>query len=201
MNNLSSPFSDDGLTSSVSYKWSTMGASMDEDTYAKSWMEGSPKMLGKNGGGSNEKESSFTECWYSSSQSYSSWMIVCVAYSSFTTSVESGMEEHKIASSRGLAKYEDGACGTKCIWKLDELTTKSTLKLSEVMLGGCDGWTHVWAWSPASLYSGGVVRWGDDRWSLVTMIASISDCTTPSLNNTEQGLISNLFLGQAYFLM
>jgi len=39
-----------------------MGASMDEETHAKSWMAGSSKRLGKNGGGSDGRESSFAEC-------------------------------------------------------------------------------------------------------------------------------------------
>jgi len=38
-----------------------MGAFVDEDTHAKSWMVGSPKMSGKNRGGSDRRESSFTE--------------------------------------------------------------------------------------------------------------------------------------------
>jgi len=39
-----------------------MGAFMDENTHAKPWMVGSPKRLGKNGGGPNGKQSSFVEC-------------------------------------------------------------------------------------------------------------------------------------------
>jgi len=39
-----------------------MGASVDEDTYEKSWMVGSPKRLGKNRGGSDRRESSFAKC-------------------------------------------------------------------------------------------------------------------------------------------
>ena len=62
MNDWSSPLLDDGLTYGVSYERSTMGASVDEDTHAKSWMAGSSTMLGKNGGGSDERESSFAEC-------------------------------------------------------------------------------------------------------------------------------------------
>jgi len=38
-----------------------------------------------------------------------------VACSSFITSEEFGMEEHKIVSSRGTTECEDGGCGTKCI--------------------------------------------------------------------------------------
>jgi len=51
MNDWSSPLLDDGLTYGVSYERSTVGASVDEDTDAKSWMVGSPMMSGKNGGG------------------------------------------------------------------------------------------------------------------------------------------------------
>ena len=50
MNDWSSPLLDDGLTYGVSYERSTMGASVDKDTHAKSWMAGSPKRLAKNGG-------------------------------------------------------------------------------------------------------------------------------------------------------
>jgi len=39
-----------------------MGASMDEDTHEKSWMAGSPTMLGNNEGGSDGRESSFAKC-------------------------------------------------------------------------------------------------------------------------------------------
>jgi len=35
-----------------------MGATVDEDTHAKSWMAGSRKRLGKKGGGSDRRESS-----------------------------------------------------------------------------------------------------------------------------------------------
>lgn len=55
-----------------------MGASANEGTHVKSWMECSPTMLGNNGGGSGGRESSFVECWFSSSHSHSSWMIVHV---------------------------------------------------------------------------------------------------------------------------
>jgi len=51
MNYWSSPLLDDGLTYSVSYERSTMGASVVEDTHVKSWMASSPMMLEKNGGG------------------------------------------------------------------------------------------------------------------------------------------------------
>ena len=67
MNNLSSPLLNDGLTSGESCEWSTMGASMDEDTHSKSWMVSSPKRLGKNRGSSDGRESSFADCWCSSS--------------------------------------------------------------------------------------------------------------------------------------
>ena len=160
MNNLSSPLSDGGLTPGVSCEWSTMGASIDEDTHAESWMACSPKTSGNNGGGLERRESSFTNCWCSSSQSYSSWMTTHVgcetptplmAWSLFTTSVESGMDEHKTVSSAGSFKYEDRVCGTECLWQLDGLTTKSVRRLSEVMLGGCDSWTDVCAHSLTSL--------------------------------------------------
>ena len=62
MNDWSSPLLDDGITYNVSYEISTMGACVDEDMHAKSWMAGSPMMLGKNGGGSDGRESSFIEC-------------------------------------------------------------------------------------------------------------------------------------------
>jgi len=39
-----------------------MGVSMDGDAHVKPWMVGSPKMSGKNGGGSDRRESSFAEC-------------------------------------------------------------------------------------------------------------------------------------------
>lgn len=62
MNDWSSLFLDYGLTYSVSYELSTMGLSVDEFTHAKSWMASSPMNLGKNGGGLDERESSFDEC-------------------------------------------------------------------------------------------------------------------------------------------
>jgi len=39
-----------------------MGESVDGDTHAKSWMVGSPKRSGKNGGDSNKNEASFANC-------------------------------------------------------------------------------------------------------------------------------------------
>lgn len=164
MNDWSSPLLDDGLTYDVSCAISTMGATVDEDTHAKSWMVGSPTMLGKNGGGSDGRESFFVECWCSNFHSYSSWMIAHVGCatptlsmgcSSFTTSEESGMDEHKTTSSRGTPRCEDGGLRKGCIWELEGLTTKSTRKLSGVMLGECEGW----AWSPTSLGNGGAVEW------------------------------------------
>lgn len=62
MNYWSSSLLDDGITYGVSCERSTMGASVDEETHANSWMAGAPMMLGKNGGGSDGRESSFTEC-------------------------------------------------------------------------------------------------------------------------------------------
>ena len=58
MNDWSSPLLDYGLTYGVSYEISTMGASVDEETHAKSWKTGSPTMLGKNRGDSDGRESS-----------------------------------------------------------------------------------------------------------------------------------------------
>ena len=63
------------------------------------------------------EESSFIECWCSSSHSYSSWMTAHVGWttqipsmvcSSFTTSEESGIDGHKTTSSGGTPRYEDG---------------------------------------------------------------------------------------------
>ena len=62
MNGWSSQLLDDGLTYVVSCEISTMGASVDEDTHAKSWMAGSLMMLGKNRGGLDGRDSSFAEC-------------------------------------------------------------------------------------------------------------------------------------------
>ena len=87
MNNLSYSLSDDGLTFSVSYEWSIMDASVDEDKHAKSWMAGSPKMSGRNRGDSDGRELSFGECWCLGSHSYSSWMILHVGCATATSSV------------------------------------------------------------------------------------------------------------------
>jgi len=46
-----------------------------------------------------------------------------MACSSFTTSEEFGIEEHKITSSRGTTECEDEGRGIKCIWELEGLTT------------------------------------------------------------------------------
>lgn len=107
MNNLSSPLSNDGLAFVESYDWSTMGAPVDEDTHTESWMTGSPRKLGRNGGGLDGGESSLVECWCSSSHSYSPWMIAhvrCVTptasmgCSLFKTSKEYRMDENKTTS-------------------------------------------------------------------------------------------------------
>jgi len=50
MNDFSSLSSDDGLTYGVFCELSTMGASVDEDTHVKSWMEESAKMSRKEEG-------------------------------------------------------------------------------------------------------------------------------------------------------
>lgn len=132
MNDWSSPLLDDGLTYCVSYERSTMGAYMDEDTHAKSWMAGSPTMLGNNKGGSDGRESSFAKCWCSSFHSYSSWMtvhVVCatptlsVGCSLFTTSEESRMDEHKTKSSRGTPRCKYGGRRKESLWELEGITT------------------------------------------------------------------------------
>ena len=61
-NDLCSPLLDDGLTSDVLCKISTMGASIYGDKHVKSWMEESPTMSGKSGGGADRRESTFIVC-------------------------------------------------------------------------------------------------------------------------------------------
>lgn len=74
-------------------------------------------------------------------------------------------------------------------------TTKYAWNMSEMVLGGCDDWMDVCAYSPTSLCGGGFVWWGDEGQSLVTMTRSIYDCTTQSLNYVERGLSLNFLLG------
>lgn len=62
INSLSPISLHDGLTSGVSCKLLTMGASIDEDIHVKSWMEGSLKISENKRGGLDRRESSFAKC-------------------------------------------------------------------------------------------------------------------------------------------
>lgn len=118
-----------------------------------------------------------------------------IDWSSFTTSLELRMEEHKTMQSRGSSKYEEGGWGTKYMWQPMGFAEQYARQLREVMLGGCDSWTYVCAYSPTSLCSGGVFWRGDDGKSLVTATVSVCDCTTPSPKYVEQGLGLNFLFG------
>ena len=134
MNNLSSPLSNDVLTSSEFCEWLEVDSSVDGFTQGKSDITNSPTMSRKSRGDTDRRKSSFTMGSFSDAQSYSSWMTMQVdcatstssmAWSSFTIGAESRIEEHKIVQSGGLVKHRDGGWGNKCVWKLTGFPTKS----------------------------------------------------------------------------